>query len=139
MEAARLRFRPILMMSLAFTLGVVPLAIATRASAGSQNAIGTGVMGGMISATILAVFFVPGFFVFVMKLFGRGNAGAARACNAGPGGVRRPTRPPVTMHGAHVLKGRIYDIQDISIRCIFPSWKPATRRPNGENHHDRAA
>ena len=79
MEAARLRFRPILMMSLAFTLGVVPLAIATGASAGSQNAIGTGVMGGMISATILAVFFVPGFFVFVMKLFGRGNAGAARA------------------------------------------------------------
>ena len=105
MEAARLRFRPILMTSLAFTLGVVPLAIATGASAGSQNAIGTGVMGGMISATILAVFFVPGFFVFVMKLFGRGNAGAARAaCNAGPGGVRRPARPPVTMHGASCPK-----------------------------------
>ncbi|QEL22520.1 multidrug efflux RND transporter permease subunit [Bosea sp. F3-2] len=69
-EAARLRFRPILMTSLAFTLGVVPLAIASGASAASQNAIGTGVLGGMISATVLAVFLVPAFFVFVMKLFG---------------------------------------------------------------------
>ncbi|MBA2125576.1 multidrug efflux RND transporter permease subunit [Hyphomicrobium methylovorum] len=64
--AARLRFRPIIMTSLAFTLGVVPLAIATGPSAASQNAIGTGVLGGMISATILAVFFVPVFFVFVL-------------------------------------------------------------------------
>ncbi|MBL0372774.1 multidrug efflux RND transporter permease subunit [Rhizobium sp. KVB221] len=70
-EAAHLRFRPILMTSLAFTLGVLPLAIATGASAGSQRAIGTGVMGGMISATVLAVFFVPVFFVFVTKLFHR--------------------------------------------------------------------
>ncbi|TKT76125.1 efflux RND transporter permease subunit [Aquamicrobium sp. LC103] len=72
-EAAQLRFRPILMTSLAFTLGVVPLAIASGASAASQNAIGTGVLGGMISATVLAIFFVPVFFVFVMKLFGRGK------------------------------------------------------------------
>ena len=70
LEAAHLRFRPILMTSLAFTLGVVPLAIASGASAASQNAIGTGVLGGMISATILAIFFVPAFFVFVMTLFG---------------------------------------------------------------------
>jgi len=70
-EAARLRFRPILMTSLAFTLGVVPLAIASGASAASQNAIGTGVLGGMISATVLAVFFVPAFYVFVMRLFDR--------------------------------------------------------------------
>jgi multidrug efflux pump len=69
-EAAHLRFRPILMTSLAFTLGVVPMAIATGASAASQNAIGTGVLGGMISATLLAIFFVPAFFVFVMRLFG---------------------------------------------------------------------
>ena len=69
-EAAKLRFRPIIMTSLAFTLGVVPLAIATGASAGSQNAIGTGVMGGMISGTVLAVFFVPVFFMFVMRLVG---------------------------------------------------------------------
>jgi multidrug efflux pump len=67
-DAARLRFRPIIMTSLAFTLGVVPLAIATGPSAASQNAIGTGVLGGMISATVLAIFFVPAFFVFVLKL-----------------------------------------------------------------------
>ncbi|WP_441242095.1 multidrug efflux RND transporter permease subunit [Tardiphaga sp. 768_D3_N2_1] len=66
-EAAYLRFRPILMTSLAFILGVTPLAIATGASAGSQNAIGTGVLGGMISATVLAVLFVPVFYVFVLK------------------------------------------------------------------------
>ncbi|MEB2843564.1 multidrug efflux RND transporter permease subunit [Rhizobiales bacterium RZME27] len=70
-EAAHLRFRPILMTSLAFTLGVVPMAIATGASAASQNAIGTGVLGGMISATILAIFFVPAFFVFIMRLFSK--------------------------------------------------------------------
>ncbi|WP_113178196.1 efflux RND transporter permease subunit [Rhizobium sp.] len=67
-DAARLRFRPIVMTSLAFTLGVVPLAIATGPSAASQNAIGTGVLGGMISATVLAIFFVPAFFVFVLKV-----------------------------------------------------------------------
>jgi multidrug efflux pump len=66
-EAAFIRFRPILMTSLAFILGVTPLAIATGASAGSQNAIGTGVLGGMISATVLAVLFVPVFYVFVLK------------------------------------------------------------------------
>jgi len=70
-EAAKLRFRPIIMTSVAFTLGVLPLAIASGASAGSQQAIGTGVMGGMISATILAVLFVPVFFVVVMRLFDR--------------------------------------------------------------------
>ncbi|MGD9942807.1 MAG: efflux RND transporter permease subunit [Burkholderiaceae bacterium] len=73
-EAARLRFRPILMTSLAFILGVLPLAIASGASSASQQAIGTGVMGGMITATILAVFLVPVFFVVVLKLFGRRRA-----------------------------------------------------------------
>jgi len=66
-QAARLRLRPIVMTSLAFVLGVVPLAIATGASSSSQQAIGTGVIGGMIVAT-LAVVFVPVFFVVVMKL-----------------------------------------------------------------------
>ncbi|MBT2372343.1 efflux RND transporter permease subunit [Pseudomonas fluorescens] len=66
-QAARLRLRPIVMTSLAFILGVVPLAMATGASSASQQAIGTGVIGGMISAT-LAVVFVPVFFVVVMKL-----------------------------------------------------------------------
>ncbi len=69
-EAAHLRFRPILMTSLAFTLGVVPLARATGASAASQNAIGTGVLGGMIAATIFSIFFVPVFYVFVMRWLG---------------------------------------------------------------------
>ncbi len=70
-HAAKLRFRPILMTSLAFTLGVVPLAIATGPSAASQNAIGTGVIGGMIAATIFSVFFVPVFFVFVLSVFSK--------------------------------------------------------------------
>ncbi|MGR3380859.1 multidrug efflux RND transporter permease subunit [Roseovarius indicus] len=69
-EACRLRFRPILMTSLAFTMGVVPMAIATGPSAASQNAIGVNVVGGMISATLLGVIFAPVFFVFVMKLTG---------------------------------------------------------------------
>jgi multidrug efflux pump len=67
-EAARQRLRPILMTSLAFGLGVVPLMIAAGASAETQHAIGTGVFGGMVTATVLAIFFVPVFFVFVMGL-----------------------------------------------------------------------
>lgn len=69
LEAAHLRFRPILMTSMAFILGVVPLVLASGAGSASQRAIGTGVMGGMVSATVLAVFFVPVFFVVVRKLF----------------------------------------------------------------------
>jgi len=69
LAAAHLRFRPIVMTSLAFMLGVVPLAIATGAGSASQRAIGTGVVGGMITGTALAVFFVPIFFVVVRKLF----------------------------------------------------------------------
>ena len=68
-EAAQLRLRPIIMTSLAFILGVLPLAIANGAGSGSQNAIGVGVMGGMISATVLAIFFVPVFFVTVSRWF----------------------------------------------------------------------
>jgi len=67
MNAARVRLRPILMTSIAFIAGVTPLAIATGAGAGSQNDIGTGVIGGMLTATILAIFFVPVFFVLVNK------------------------------------------------------------------------
>jgi HAE1 family hydrophobic/amphiphilic exporter-1/multidrug efflux pump len=62
LEAARLRFRPILMTSLAFILGVVPLAFSTGAGAGARQSVGTGVMGGMIAATFLAIFFIPLFF-----------------------------------------------------------------------------
>ena len=68
MEAAKLRFRPIVMTSMAFILGVVPLVIATGAGAASRNSIGTGVFGGMLAATFLAIFFVPLFFVLIRSL-----------------------------------------------------------------------
>lgn len=67
-EAARLRFRPIVMTSFAFILGVVPLAIATGASANSRHSIGTGVIGGMLGATVIAIFFVPMFFLVLEKI-----------------------------------------------------------------------
>ena len=69
LEAAKLRLRPIVMTSLAFGFGVLPLAIATGAGAGAERAIGTSVLGGMISATFLAVFFIPLFFVMIVQLF----------------------------------------------------------------------
>ncbi|NIZ10329.1 efflux RND transporter permease subunit [Pseudooceanicola sp. HF7] len=69
-EAARLRFRPIIMTSMAFSLGVLPLVLSTGAGAGGRNAIGAGVLAGTISATVLGVLFVPLFFVGVMRLFG---------------------------------------------------------------------
>ena len=72
-EAAKLRLRPILMTSLAFVFGVMPLAVSTGAGAGGQNAIGRAVVGGMLSATVLAIFFVPMFFVVVLRLFGHGK------------------------------------------------------------------
>ena len=68
LEAVRMRLRPIIMTSLAFMLGVTPLVLSTGAGSGSQNAIGTGVFGGMFSATVLAIFFVPVFFVMVFRL-----------------------------------------------------------------------
>ena len=73
-EAARLRLRPILMTSIAFGLGVVPLAISTGAGSGSRNAIGTGVLGGTIAATALGIFFIPLFFVLTQRLFARGKS-----------------------------------------------------------------
>jgi multidrug efflux pump len=69
LEAVHLRFRPILMTSIAFILGVLPLVVSTGAGSASQRAIGTGVMSGMITATVLAVFFVPVFFVVVRRVF----------------------------------------------------------------------
>jgi HAE1 family hydrophobic/amphiphilic exporter-1/multidrug efflux pump len=68
LDAARLRFRPIIMTSLAFILGVLPLVVASGAGAASRNSIGTGVFGGMLAATFLAIFFVPLFFVLVGKI-----------------------------------------------------------------------
>ncbi|MFA4902182.1 MAG: efflux RND transporter permease subunit [Desulfobaccales bacterium] len=71
LEGAKLRLRPIVMTSLAFGFGVLPLAMATGAGAGAQTAIGTGVLGGMATATFLAIFFIPLFFVGVVQLFGK--------------------------------------------------------------------
>jgi len=69
LNATRMRLRPILMTSFAFILGVLPLALANGAGSGSQNAIGIGVIGGMLTGTILAIFFVPVFFVVVKRIF----------------------------------------------------------------------
>ncbi|EMF0717950.1 efflux RND transporter permease subunit [Citrobacter freundii] len=70
-DAAQMRLRPILMTSLAFILGVIPLAISDGAGSGAQNAVGTGVIGGMLAATVLAIYFVPVFFVLVENLLAR--------------------------------------------------------------------
>ncbi len=89
LEAGHLRFRPILMTSLAFILGVVPLYIASGASAVSQHEIGTGVFWGMIIGTFMAVFLVPVFFVEVFRLFGRKND----KDGSGPHGGVSPSAP----------------------------------------------
>ncbi|HTH97996.1 MAG TPA: efflux RND transporter permease subunit [Stellaceae bacterium] len=95
-EAARLRLRPIIMTSMAFMLGVLPLALSTGAGSGSQHAIGTGVIGGMLTATFLAPFLIPMFFVLVSEKLSFG-----RKKQAGPGGPSSggPTGPVVT--GGH--------------------------------------
>ncbi|MEI7637657.1 MAG: efflux RND transporter permease subunit, partial [Syntrophus sp. (in: bacteria)] len=84
LEGAKLRFRPIIMTSLAFGFGVLPLAITTGAGAGAQNAIGTGVLGGMVTATVLVVIFAPLFYVLIEKLFGKRRKHEA----AGAGGAK---------------------------------------------------
>lgn len=71
LNAVRVRYRPIIMTSLAFMLGVIPLAISTGAGSGAQNAVGTAVLGGMISSTLLVIFFVPVFFVIVRLVFNK--------------------------------------------------------------------
>ena len=81
-QAARLRFRPIIMTSLAFILGVIPLAIATGAGAASQRAIGTGVIGGMLSASVLGIIFAPVFFVGVLSLAERFRGGSRKTGEA---------------------------------------------------------
>ncbi len=87
LQAARLRIRPIVMTSLAFGFGVLPLALASGAGAGAQKAIGTAVFGGMVTATTLAVFFIPLFFVVVEQIFGSGG----RRGRGGEGGAAEGT------------------------------------------------
>jgi hydrophobe/amphiphile efflux-1 (HAE1) family protein len=87
LEGAKLRLRPIVMTSLAFGFGVLPLAMTTGAGAGAQNAIGTGVVGGVVTATVLVIIFAPLFYVLIDTIFGRRRRlEAARAKNANPAG-----------------------------------------------------
>jgi multidrug efflux pump len=100
MEAARMRLRPILMTSLAFILGVFPLAVSNGAGSASQHAIGTGVMGGMLTATFLAIFMVPMFFVVIRRRFGGngdngddgddGDIDGGNDVGTGQGGIASP-------------------------------------------------
>ena len=91
LESARLRFRPILMTAFAFILGVIPLMRASGAGAGAQNVMGTAVFWGMLVATALGVFLIPGNFAFVMGL-GRKKEAAAPVA---------PVKPTLTHEGAH--------------------------------------
>ncbi len=83
-QGAKLRFRPIVMTSLAFGFGVLPLAVATGAGAGAQNAIGTGVMGGMVTATVLVVIFAPLFYVLIEKIFGKQQSETGQTTGRNP-------------------------------------------------------
>jgi HAE1 family hydrophobic/amphiphilic exporter-1 len=89
LEGAKLRFRPIMMTSLAFGFGVLPLALTTGAGAGAQNAIGTGVLGGMVTATVLVIVFSPLFFVMIQRYFGKKrNSDASVISDIRPSGVQ---------------------------------------------------
>jgi len=91
LEAVHLRFRPILMTSIAFILGVLPLVVSSGAGSASQRAIGTGVMGGMFTATFLAIFFIPVFFVVVRSIFKGGGVRGPKPAPPGsaPAGVAK--------------------------------------------------
>ncbi len=104
LEAVRLRFRPILMTSLAFMLGVVPLVIASGAGSASQRAIGTGVFGGMLTATVLAVFLVPVFFVVVRRIF-RGSERQRRMYAHETDAPEQPPAAPAPASGEGVRHG----------------------------------
>jgi multidrug efflux pump len=96
MTAARERLRPIVMTSLAFILGCVPLAIALGASANSRHSIGTGVIGGMLGATVIAVFFIPMFYYVIESLsekYGGGEKGPAQASPSPPATPAAVTKP----------------------------------------------
>jgi multidrug efflux pump subunit AcrB len=102
LEAVSLRLRPIIMTSLAFMLGVLPLLLANGAGAGAENALGTAVFSGMASATLLAVVFVPVFFVVVMRLF-RFGSGASAAAQSGKVAPARQTNEAI--RGPEFLAG----------------------------------
>ena len=86
LEGAKLRFRPIVMTSLAFGFGVLPLVLTTGAGAGAQNAIGTSVLGGMVTGTFLAVFFIPLFYFLIYRLMERKRYGQTEAAEPAAAG-----------------------------------------------------
>jgi len=92
LHAVRQRLRPILMTSIAFGLGVLPLALSRGAGSGSQNAIGTGIVGGAITTTLLGLFFVPLYFVTVLRLF------RVKPLHAPPD-IRPPSKDAPTLSG----------------------------------------
>ena len=113
LEAARLRFRPILMTSLAFILGVMPLAFSTGAGAGARHSVGTGVMGGMLAATFLAIFFVPLFFKLIVerklsdpRSTRRSSRSRASSARAGAAGAPHTPNRPHAPHGGHDMRTR---------------------------------
>ncbi len=91
-EAARLRFRPILMTSFAFLLGVLPLVVATGAGAASRRALGTAVFGGMATATVLGIFVVPALYVLIQRLADRRPTADAIGSVVGPSGAAEVLR-----------------------------------------------
>ncbi|HWU43494.1 MAG TPA: efflux RND transporter permease subunit, partial [Bdellovibrio sp.] len=97
LEAARLRFRPIIMTSLAFILGALPLAISSGAGAASRHSIGTGIIGGMLLSTIVGTIFIPLFFVFVVSLFSRQKVSKKES---------KPAPPPVKPITAPLTRGQ---------------------------------
>ncbi len=130
MEAARLRLRPILMTSLAFIAGVFPLAISSGAGAGSQNDIGTGVIGGMLAATVMAIFFVPLFFVLVRGAF-RGRQPASRRTRLSRRGRPKVRRAlPVVLAAAAWLAGCI----DLSPTYRRPAEPTPAQFPTGASY-----
>ena len=142
-HAARQRLRPILMTSLAFILGVVPLAISSGAGSGSQNAIGTGVIGGMLTATFLAIFFVPTFFVVMLAVQGQAHERTARqARNRRRGGgtcaMMIPMRTLLSVSLAAALAGcslaPTYERPDAPVSAAYPAgaaYKPDAVNPAG--------
>jgi multidrug efflux pump len=100
LEACRMRFRPILMTGLAFVCGVAPMVVAAGASAKSQQALGTGVMGGMIAVVILALLMVPVFFVFVQRLFNREAREELRETELGTNETPPSAKPAAGRSGA---------------------------------------
>jgi HAE1 family hydrophobic/amphiphilic exporter-1/multidrug efflux pump len=121
-EAARLRFRPILMTSLAFILGVVPLVLSSGAGAGARHSVGTGVMGGMMAATFLAIFFVPMFFKLMTdRHLAEKRSTADMSTSARPSSFRRPGRKAVPATLRTAAGGA---------STASRSWKGRWRRPS---------